>query len=133
MADQHRQHQSLVRVQVQGIAMAPNLVNHVGQLSALQGLDVHGFEGSASAYALHLHHPSLLSLTCCIRLCWLDISHWAVKEPEVRQVMGLTASALSRLLLCLPEQEAVSCSFVACPLAFCLQSRGPARFGHSNR
>lgn len=86
--------------------MAPNLAFFVGQLSALQGLDVHGFEGSASTYLSHLHPPALLSLSCCIHLCWLDISHWAVKEPEVRQVKGLSALALWAVPLCCPEQEA---------------------------
>lgn len=68
--------------------MAPNLVYHFGQLSALQGLDIHGFEGSALAYASHLHVNSLLPLSCCISLCWLDISHWAVNEPEVGSSQG---------------------------------------------
>ena len=63
--------------------MAPGLVHHVGQLSALQGLDAHGFEGAASAYASHVLPPPLQALAPCTRLQWLDISHWNAKEPEV--------------------------------------------------
>ena len=115
--------------------MAPNLMYHIGQLSALQGLDVHGFEGSASAYASHLHSPFLLSLSCCIHLHWLDISHWAVKEPEVRQDKGLTAFGLCRALLCCPEQVVWSGSgvyMIACPLALQLQDRIPQCLGYGN-
>lgn len=88
-----------LQVPCHAIAMAPNLGYYVGQLSALQGLDVHGFEGSASAYASLVQPPSLLSLTSCNQLHWLDISHWTVTEPEVSK--GLTAvlpSATSLLM-----------------------------------
>ncbi len=70
--------------QVQGIGMAPGLMHHLGQLSALQGLDVHGFEGVVSGYGMHrAAPPPLLPLSCCRQLRWLDISHWTVKGAEV--------------------------------------------------
>ena len=64
--------------------MAPELMHHLRQLSALQCLDVHGFEGSASAFASHVPPPPLLPLAFCTHLQWLDISHWTVTEAEVR-------------------------------------------------
>lgn len=73
----------LLCVQAQGIVMAPGLMHHIGQLSALQALDVHGFEGPLPGYAAHLPPPPLLPLAQCQQLRWLDISHWMVKEPEV--------------------------------------------------
>ncbi|DBA97456.1 TPA: hypothetical protein ACH3X1_015172 [Trebouxia sp. C0004] len=74
----------LTALQVQGIGMAPDLMHHLGQLSALQGLDVHGFEGLVSGYGMHrAAPPPLLPLSCCHQLRWLDISHWTVKGAEV--------------------------------------------------
>ncbi len=63
--------------------MAPGLMHQLGHLSALQGLDVHGFEGSATGYASHMPTPPLHPLSQCKQLRWLDISHWTVKESEV--------------------------------------------------
>lgn len=65
--------------------MAPGLMHHLGQLSGLQGLDIHGFEGLVSGYGMHrAAPPPLLPLSHCKQLQWLDISHWAVQGPEVR-------------------------------------------------
>ncbi|DBB09271.1 TPA: hypothetical protein ACH3X3_007853 [Trebouxia sp. C0006] len=78
----------LTALQVQGIGMAPGLMHHLGQLSALQGLDVHGFEGVVSGYGMHrAAPPPLLPLSCCRQLRWLDISHWTVKGAEVSRVL----------------------------------------------
>lgn len=71
-------------LQVQGIGMAPELMHHLCQLSGLQCLDAHGFEGSGTAFASHMPPPPLLPLACCTHLQWLDISHWTVTGPEVR-------------------------------------------------
>ncbi len=82
--------------QVQGIGMAPGLMHHLGQLSALQGLDVHGFEGVVSGYGMHrAAAPPLLPLSCCRQLRWLDISHWTVKGAEV---LLLSLPALHKLM-----------------------------------
>ena len=73
-------------MQVQAIALTPGLMHQLGQLSALQGLDVHSFEGSISGCASYLQPPLLPPLTPlfhCKQLRWLDISHWIVKPAEV--------------------------------------------------
>lgn len=76
--------------------MAPGLMHHLGQLSALQGLDVHGFEGVVSGYGMHrAAPPPLLPLSCCRQLRWLDISHWTVKGAEV---LLLSLPALHKLM-----------------------------------
>lgn len=94
-----------MQVPCHAIAMAPSLGYCIGQLSALQGLDVHGFEGSIAVYASHGQPPALLSFTCCHQLQWLDISHWAVTEPEVSKAAGMTAGCCC---LCV-QQKACSC------------------------
>ena len=74
-------------VQVQGIALAPEVMQYLGQLSALQGLDVHGFEGSVSGYPCRMPSPSLQPLSRCSQLRWLDISHWSGIHVTFAEVM----------------------------------------------
>ncbi|KAL3149078.1 hypothetical protein ABBQ32_001921 [Trebouxia sp. C0010 RCD-2024] len=98
-------HLTALQVPCHAIAMAPSLGYCIGQLSALQGLDVHGFEGSIAVYASHGQPPALLSFTCCHQLQWLDISHWAVTEPEVSRLLARLPALQHLCLLGCPISE----------------------------
>ena len=105
-----------MQVSCYAIGSAVNLGYFIGQVSALQGLDMHGFEGSLSLQTIHAQALALHSLYTCHHLRWLDISYWAITKPEVSKATDMTAAGAA-VLSSAESLLLQSSAFVLSPLA----------------
>lgn len=67
----------------------PSLMQSLGQMLGLQGLDLHFYEGHVGNHVLS--EAFIKGIGCCKNLTWLDMSLWGLNEHQVGTTISLSA------------------------------------------